>query len=148
MAGQSDATVEITLDGTIDRIVYKGEDTSFTVARFMPTQGKLPVTIVGQLLDVPEGVPIQLKGTWVDDRKWGKQFKIASYTHLTPKTLYGIEKYLGSGWIPGIGHAYAKRIVATFGLETLDVIDKTPHRLTEVPGIGTARANELAAAIA
>ncbi|HEY4055370.1 MAG TPA: ATP-dependent RecD-like DNA helicase [Kofleriaceae bacterium] len=142
------AEPETTIEGTLERIVFKGNDTAFTVARFQPTQGKLPVTVVGQLVEVAEGSPLKLNGQWVDDKKWGRQFKIVSYSYNQPKTLYGIEQYLGSGMIPGIGHAYAKRIVATFGVETLDVIQNAPHRLVEVPGIGTARAKEIANALA
>ena len=74
-------------------------------------------------------------GPWVDDKKWGRQFKVVdSRIRSTPKTVLGIERFLGSGLIPGIGPSLAKRIVEKFGKDTLDVIDKTPTRLTEVIG--------------
>lgn len=138
---------DVTLEGTLERVVFKGEDSGYTVARFTPTTGKVPVTVVGHLVEIQEGVPYTLHGVWVDDRKWGRQFKVSTFSQKVPKTALGIEKYLSSGMIPGIGPAYAKRIVATFGTETLDVIRDAPHRLTEVPGIGTARAKEIAEAI-
>src|SRR5882672_5725323 len=90
---------------------------------------------------------LKLRGQYVVDRKWGRQFKVASYQPITPKTKLGIEKFLGSGQIPGIGPEFAKRLVDKFGLETLDVIAREPARLVEVPGIGTARAAKLAEAV-
>ncbi len=138
---------DVTIEGTLERVVFKGEDSGYTVARFTPAAGKVPVTVVGHLVEIQEGVPYTLHGVWVDDKKWGRQFKVSSFSQKVPKTPYGIEKYLSSGMIPGIGPAYAKRIVATFGTETLEVIRDAPHRLTEVPGIGSARAKEIAEAI-
>ena len=141
------APPDTTLEGTLERVVFKGEDSGYTVARFTPATGKVPITVVGHLVEIQEGVPYTLHGVWVDDRKWGRQFKVSSFSQKVPKTALGIEKYLSSGMIPGIGPAYAKRIVATFGTETLEVIRDAPHRLTEVPGIGSARAKEIAEAI-
>ncbi len=138
---------EATLDGTIQRIVFKSEDTSFLVAQ-VTSDGGLPVTIVGEMMGVSEGLPLRLKGQWVEDRKWGRQFKVATYQLKSPETLVGIEKFLGSGLIPGIGPEIARRLVDKFGLETLDVIDKAPARLSEVAGIGASRAAKLAAAFA
>ena len=141
------AAEEATLDGTIQRIVFKSEDTSFLVAQ-VTSDGGLPVTIVGEMMGVSEGLPLRLKGQWVEDRKWGRQFKVATYQLKSPETLVGIEKFLGSGLIPGIGPEIARRLVDKFGLETLDVIDKAPQRLSEVSGIGASRAAKLAAAFA
>ncbi|HTR52395.1 MAG TPA: ATP-dependent RecD-like DNA helicase, partial [Kofleriaceae bacterium] len=83
-------------------------------------------------------------GQWVVDRKWGRQFQVATCVPDTPKTVIGIEKFLGSKVFPGIGPALAKRLVEKFGRETLDVIANQPQRLTEVIGIGTQRARQLA----
>lgn len=138
---------ETTLDGTIGRFVFRDEDSSFTVARF-ETPGREQVTIVGELVGVTEGLPLRVRGQWVDDRKWGRQFRISTYQLRSPQTLVGIEKFLGSGLIPGIGAELAKRLVAAFGMETLEVIDRAPERLTEVPGIGASRAAKLAEAFA
>src|SRR5688500_8880155 len=105
---------DATIEGTLERVVFKGEDSGYTVARFTPSTGKVPVTVVGHLVEIQEGVPYTLHGVWVDDRKWGRQFKVSTFTQIVPKTALGIEKYLSSGMIPGIGVAYAKRIVTTF----------------------------------
>jgi len=137
---------EVSLDGTLERITFRGDE-YYTVARFTTDKGE-PMTIVGKLIEINEGMPITVHGQWVDDRKYGRQFKV-SYAHpRTPKTVIGIERFLGSGLIPGVGPAFAKRIVEKFGKDTLDVIEKTPMRLTEVVGIGTARAKALADAVA
>ena len=141
------AADEVTLDGTIQRIVFKSDDTSFLVAQLSSESGA-PVTVVGDMLGVSEGLPLRLRGTWVEDRKWGRQFKVATYQLRSPETLVGIEKFLGSGLIPGIGAELARRLVDKFGLDTLAVIDKTPERLVEVSGIGASRASKLAAAFA
>ena len=137
---------EITLDGTLERVVFRDGDSSFTVARF--TTAAEPVTIVGELVGINEGMPLRLRGKWVNDRKFGRQFRVETYQLRSPETLLGIERFLGSGLIPGIGPAMAKRIVEKFGLDTLAVIDKEPQRLTEVIGIGTQRAKQVAAAFA
>jgi exodeoxyribonuclease V alpha subunit len=136
---------EVTIDGVVERFVFRNEDTSFTIARF--TMGGEHVTVVGELAEnVKEGSVLKLEGKWVVDKKFGRQFKFSSATPVLPKTIAGIEKYLGSS-IPGIGAAYAKRMVAKFGVDTLDVIAKTPERLVEIPGIGTQRAAQIAASL-
>jgi len=137
---------DVVLDGTIERFVYRAEDTSFTVARF--ASGADQVTVVGELFGVQEGLPLRLRGHWVLDRKWGRQFKVATYQLKSPETLVGIERFLGSGLIPGVGPELARRLVGTFGMETLEVIDRQPARLTEVPGIGTKKAATIAEAFA
>ncbi|MDB4954105.1 MAG: helicase, RecD/TraA family [Myxococcales bacterium] len=144
MAGESH-TADVVLDGTVERITFRNEDTNYTIAQF--SHGKETVTIVGELFGVTEGTHLKLRGQYVVDRKWGRQFKIASYQPVTPNTKLGIERFLGSGRIPGIGPQFAKRIVDKFGLETLEVIENSPQRLTEVPGIGSARAAKLAEAV-
>lgn len=139
---------DATLDGTIERFVFRGSDeSSFTVARLAIAGGGM-VTIVGELVGVSEGLPLRLHGRWVDDRKFGRQFRVATYQLRAPETLVGIERFLGSGIIPGIGPELARRLVERFGMDTLEVIDRTPERLIEVAGIGAARAARLAAAFA
>ncbi|MGN6109684.1 MAG: SF1B family DNA helicase RecD2 [Kofleriaceae bacterium] len=142
------ATSELVLDGTIERFVFRAEgDSSFTVARFV-TPGHEHVTIVGELVGVQEGLPLRLRGQWVVDRKFGRQFRVATYQLRSPETLLGIERFLASGLIPGIGPELARRLVAKFGMETLEVIDRAPQRLTEVSGIGASRAARIAEAFA
>ena len=138
---------EETLDGTVERFVFRNDESSFTVARF-ETPGHQHVTIVGELGGVNEGLPLRLRGHWVDDKKFGRQFRIQTYQLRAPETLVGIERFLGSGVIPGIGPELARRLVGHFGMDTLEVIDRKPERLVEVSGIGAGRARKLAAAFA
>jgi exodeoxyribonuclease V alpha subunit len=136
----------VTLDGTLGRVVFRDGDSHFTVARFVVAGQAEPVTVVGELVQIMDGAPLRLRGKWVDDKKWGRQFRIETYHLRTPETLVGITKFLGSGLIPGIGPELARRLVAKFGMETLDVIDHQPARLEEVEGIGISRAAKIAGA--
>ncbi len=140
-----------TLDGTVDRFVFRSEETSFAVARFTAisaTPAREVVTVVGELFGVQEGLPLRLHGHWIVDKKFGRQFKISTYQLRSPETLLGIERFLGSGLIPGIGPELAKRMTAHFGMDTLEVIGSAPKRLTEVAGIGASRASKIANAFA
>lgn len=143
MGQRADSTV---LQGTLERVVYQNQDSQWTVARLAPEGGGDPVTIVGSLLGVQEGTPLQVRGQWVVDRRYGKQFRIEAYQTRSPETLVGIERYLGSGMIPGVGPELAKRLTARFGLDTLRIITEQPERLTEVEGIGPSRAGSIAEA--
>jgi exodeoxyribonuclease V alpha subunit len=138
---------EATLDGTLERFVFQNAESGYTVARF-ETGAHQFVTVVGELVGVQEGLPLRLRGQWVDDKKFGRQFRVATYHLRSPETLVGIERFLGSGIIPGIGAELARRMVEHFGLDTLDVIDRAPQRLVEVAGIGSGRAGKIAAAFA
>jgi len=131
----------------LDRVVFKNDESSFTVARF-ETPAREQVTIVGELVGITEGLPLRLRGQWVEDKKFGRQFRVSSYQLRSPETLIGIERFLGAAGIPGIGPQMAKRLVTKFGMDTLEIIDRKPERLTEVIGIGTARAAQLSAAFA
>jgi exodeoxyribonuclease V alpha subunit len=129
-----------TLVGTLERIVYENQDDGYTVARF--TCKDYPnelVTAVGNLMSSSPGESMELKGWWVTDSKYGRQFKIIEYRTILPATLVGIKKYLGSGLIKGIGPVMAARIVSHFELETLDIIEKEPQKLLQVRGIGLKR---------
>jgi len=142
-----DAIPEVTLDGTLERFVFRNEESSFTVARF-ETPAHEVVTIVGELVGVNEGLPLRLRGHWALDKKFGRQFRVTTYQLRSPETLVGIERFLGSGVIPGIGSELARRLVGHFGMDTLEIIDRKPERLVEVAGIGSGRAQKLAAAFA
>lgn len=135
-----------TLEGTLERVVFQNRESAWTVARIKPEGGGVQVTAVGPLTGVTEGTPLHLTGRWVTDPKYGRQFKVESYRTKSPETVVGIERYLGSGLVPGIGPELAKRIVARFGLDTLEVIEKHPERLTDVEGIGAARIEKIAGA--
>jgi len=133
------------LEGTLERIVFQNPETQWTVARLSIEAGG-EVTVVGSLLGVRTGTPLRLHGAWVNDSRYGRQFKVASYQTKSPETRKGIERFLGSGFIPGIGPELAKRLVNKFGLDTLEVIGKHPDKLRTVEGIGPSRAQSIAAA--
>ena len=135
------------LKGTLARVVYRDSERGFTVARF-DSEDAGEVTVIGELLDLGEGTPLNLRGKWVDDRRFGRQFRITWFEPREPETRVGIERYLSSSNIPGIGPELARRLVDHFGMETLDVIERAPVRLTEVSGIGPVRADKISAAFA
>ncbi len=126
------------IEGVVEHIVYSNEENAWSVIRLL-VRGKGEVTAVGNLLGVQPGESLRLSGRWVHDRKYGRQFQVESYLAIKPQTFVGIEKYLGSGLVPGIGPEMARRLVKHFGLETLEVIDREPRRLAEVDGIGPVR---------
>ena len=128
------------LEGTLERLTYQNEENGYTVARLVPKGKGVEVTIVGSLAGVNIGALLRLRGRWITHPQYGKQFEIQSYSVQLPATVEGIRKYLGSGLIKGIGPVTAGRVVDSFGLETLDVIEKKPERLREVPGLGEKRA--------
>ena len=125
-----------TLEGTLERITFHSGDDGYTVARLMPRDKGYIVTVVGKLLGVQVGETLALEGRWVDHASHGRQFEITSFRTLMPATVDGIRRYLGSGLIKGVGPVMAKRIADTFGKYTLDVIEREPDRLVEVPGLG------------
>lgn len=141
MAERRDSEV---VQGTLERIVFQNPTNQWTVGRLQLDRGGPPVTIIGALFGVAPGTPIVARGSWEDDRKYGRQFRVDTYHTRSPETLLGVERYLGSGMIPGIGPQLAKRLVERFGLDTLSVIERSPDRLVEVEGIGPARANSIA----
>src|SRR5262249_31794869 len=94
---------------------------------------------VGVFQAAAPGSRVRATGRYVKDAKHGEQLKVESLITVAPSTLDGIGRYLGSGMVPGIGPAYARRIVETFGMETLEVLDRAPERLAEVPGLGPRR---------
>ncbi|MBI4042242.1 MAG: AAA family ATPase, partial [Deltaproteobacteria bacterium] len=128
------------LEGTYDKTVYANEENGWTVGRFIPLGGKnSPVTIVGHLNAIVPGEQIKLTGKWDSHPKYGAQFVVDQCESVLPATLSGIEKYLSSGLIAGIGPVMAQRLVAKFGQRTIEVIDSEPKRLREVEGIGEKR---------
>ena len=127
------------LEGTLERIVYSNDETNFTVARFKPKKRKELITIVGKFPPINPGEDAILKGKWIYDKKYGEQFLVETLLPVTPSTLTGIEKYLGSGLIKGIGPVMAKRLVEKFGLKKLDIIENKPEMLSKVEGIGPQR---------
>ena len=137
------AIVHPTLEGVLERIVFFNEENSFTVARLQVPGKKDLVTIVGALSLPTPGETLRLKGQWVVDTKFGQQFRVESCLSVLPATIIGIQKYLGSSLIKGIGPVMAKRIVDKFGLDTFDIIEEAPERLTEAEGIGPIRTERI-----
>ncbi len=132
-----------TIEGILERIVFFSEETNFTVARLQVARNPDLVTIVGSIPCPNPGETLRLKGEWIVDVKFGRQFRVESCLSVLPSTITGIEKYLGSGLVKGIGPIRAKRVVAMFGLETLDVIGEQSERLLEVEGIGPIRVQRI-----
>lgn len=131
------------IEGTIERITYANEETGWSVVRIEVPGRRELVTAVGNLLGVQPGESLRLHGRWITDRRFGEQFRADSYVSIQPATLVGIRKYLGSGLVRGIGKVMAGRLVEKFGIETLEVIEFHPERMTEVEGIGPVRRDRI-----
>jgi exodeoxyribonuclease V alpha subunit len=125
--------------GFLEKITYYNEENDFLVAQLQEKAKRELTTIVGNLSGINPGESLKLSGKWVHNKRFGEQFQVESYEVTVPATVHGIRKYLGSGLIKGIGPIMAERIVKKFALETLDIIEKTPGRLSEVDGIGSKR---------
>lgn len=130
------------LEGVVDHITYYNEDNFYTVAKLKLKTGK-PVTIVGNLPPLYLGESLAVKGQWVQHKEFGAQFQVEELHSEDPQTLLGIERFLGSGLLKGIGPATAKKIVKHFGLESLTVIRNTPEKLIEIPGISMNKAERI-----
>jgi exodeoxyribonuclease V alpha subunit len=128
-----------TLTGIIERVTFHNPDTGFSVLRVQARGRRGLVTVVGNLPGAVAGEYVEAAGAWVHDREHGEQFQAERLQCTPPHTAAGIEKYLGSGLVKGIGPHFAKKIVAVFGERTLDVIDESPAFLQEVKGIGPRR---------
>ncbi|MFF7634222.1 ATP-dependent RecD-like DNA helicase [Kitasatospora sp. NPDC008050] len=135
------------VEGVLERITYANEETGYTVARIDTGRGSNDLlTVVGALLGAQVGESLRLHGRWGSHPQYGRQFTVENYTTVLPATVQGIQRYLGSGLIKGIGPRFAERIVEHFGVDTLTVIEEQPGRLVEVPGLGPKRTKMIAAA--
>ena len=123
----------------VERITYQNPENGYSVFRVKVKGYDDLVTLVGNLLDVPAGSVLLCQGEWRVDRKYGQQFQCSTWEEVMPATAYGIEKYLGSGLVKGIGPKFARFIVDRFGTGTIDVIETDIERLNEVHGIGPKR---------
>ena len=133
----------IKLRCVVEHITYQNPENGWSVMRVKVKDYKDLVTLTGSLLDVPVGSVLLCEGNWKVDARYGQQFVVESWQEVMPATIYGIEKYLGSGLVKGIGPVYAKAIVSMFGLETLDVIENDIERLLEVPRLGRKRVEKI-----
>ncbi|MFC8794141.1 SF1B family DNA helicase RecD2 [Streptomyces cinereoruber] len=133
--------------GVLERITYANEETGYTVARVDTGRGAGDLlTVVGALLGAQPGESLRMEGRWGSHPQYGKQFTVENYTTVLPATIQGIRRYLGSGLVKGIGPVFADRITQHFGLDTLDILEESPGRLVEVPGLGPKRTRNITAA--
>src|SRR4051794_28663413 len=128
-----------TLSGIVERVTFHNADNGFAVLRVQVQGRRGPVTVVGHLPSAVAGEYVEATGSWVQDREHGEQFKAETLRCTPPHSVEGIEKYLGSGLVKGIGPHFARKIVEVFGERTLNVIDESPSFLSEVKGIGPRR---------
>src|SRR4051812_24048924 len=131
------------LAGLVERVTFHNPDSGFCVLRVKVRGQRDLVTVVGAAAAVSAGEFIQASGIWLNDRTHGLQFKAAFLKTAPPTTLEGIERYLGSGMVKGIGPVYAGRLVAAFGEAVFDVIEQAPERLQEIAGIGPKRSQRI-----
>jgi exodeoxyribonuclease V alpha subunit len=116
------------LIGVVERLTYHSAESGYSVARLKSSGHRDLVTIVGSFPNIQAGQTLKLTGIWREHPKFGQQFQVTQYQKTKPATITGIEKYLGSGLIKGVGPVTAKRIVAHFGLDTLDIIEHSIER--------------------
>ncbi len=134
------------LSGLVERVTFHNPETGFCVLRVKARGHRDLVTTVGHAAMISAGEWITASGIWLNDRNHGLQFKAHFLKVSAPSTIEGIEKYLGSGMIRGIGPTYAKRMVRLFGKDVFDIIEAAPERLREVEGIGPMRAAKITSA--
>jgi exodeoxyribonuclease V alpha subunit len=135
------------LEAVLERITFANEETGYTIARVATDRsGPDLITVTGALLGAQVGESLRLTGRWSHHPKYGRQFDVHSFTTVLPATIAGIQRYLGSGLIKGIGPVMAQRMVGHFGTDILRVIEQEPQRLIEVPGLGPKRTQMIAAA--
>jgi hypothetical protein len=129
------------LEGEIIAFQFRADDRGFAVGKLRLGSGE--VTVVGTIGHVLEGQHVQVQGHWKTHAQFGRQFQVERVLVEDPRTISGLEKYLGSGAIKGLGPGFAKRVVETFGLDTLRVIEEDPERLLQVDGIGKKRLTDI-----
>ncbi len=123
------------IHGLLERISYHNEENDFVVAKLREKDKKELTTIVGNLSGINPGESLKVTGKWVHNKRFGEQFQVERFEVTVPATIHGIQKYLASGLIKGIGPIMSERIVEKFGLHTLEVIEKTPEKLSEVKAL-------------
>ena len=127
------------LEGTLEHITFYSSETSYMIGR-LKREGQGEITFVGYFPSLHKGENLRLKGEWKVHPRYGRQFQVKEWETVMPTTRKGLERFLASGLIKGVGPHTAHLLVEHFGLETLEVIEKAPHRLQEVPGIGAKKA--------
>lgn len=141
-AGSYGIIFNMIISGSVETVIFRSEESGYTVMEFRTPERH--VTVVGCMPEIREGEMLTVSGKWVNNSKYGEQFQAEEITFEAPADEEGIINYLASGLFYGVGRATAEAIVRRFGLRTLDVLENTPHRLTEVSGIGKLRAESIA----
>ena len=143
MKSNPETTTQEVLAGLVERVTFHNAENGFCVLRAKARGHRDMVTVVGHAAIISAGEWITASGEWINDRAHGQQFKARFLKTSAPSSIDGIEKYLGSGMIRGIGPVYAKKMVKAFGEKVFDVIEAEPDRLREVTGIGAVRAKRI-----
>src|SRR5215510_14226443 len=141
-----ESTTQEVLAGLVERVTFHNAENGFCVLRVKARSHRDLVTVVGHAAAISAGEWVTATGDWVNDRTHGQQFKARFVRTSQPTSIDGIEKYLGSGMIRGIGPVYAKKMVKAFGEKVFNIIEAEPDRLREVEGIGPIRAQRITAA--
>ena len=136
----SDRNVIKEITGQIERITYNDEESGYSVLRMAVSGFSDLITAVGTVVSPVVGASLDLTGTWQNHPKFGMQFRFDTCRSLPPSSIAGIEKYLGSGLIKGVGPSMAEKIVSSFGADTFDILDNCPEKLLEIEGIGNKKA--------
>jgi exodeoxyribonuclease V alpha subunit len=134
------------ISGSVDRVTFHSEETGFCVLRVKLRGHRDLVTVIGSAASVTAGEFVESSGNWVNDRTHGLQFKASWLSIVPPSTVEGIEKYLGSRMVRGIGPHFAKRLVQAFGERVFEVVEQEPKRLLELDGIGPKRQQRIVGA--
>jgi exodeoxyribonuclease V alpha subunit len=139
MIDKSSDSQEERISGSVERVTFHSEESGFSVLRLKVRGHREPVTVVGTAASPSPGEFMECVGSWHNDRTHGMQFKALQITPVPPTTIEGIERFLGSGLIKGLGPYFAKKMVKAFGNSVFDIIETQPERLREIPGIGDKR---------
>ena len=131
------------LAGLVERVTFHNEENGFCVLRVKARGQRDLITVLGHAAMISAGEFVQASGSWINDRTHGVQFRASFLKAAAPTTIEGIEKYLGSGMIRGIGPIYAKKLVRAFGDAVFEIVEQEPDRLQEVTGIGPKRAERI-----
>src|SRR5712691_12154517 len=141
---QAAAPTEV-LAGSVERVVFHNPENGFCVLRVRARGHREPVSVIGHLPLISAGEFVQASGLWANDRTHGMQFRASFLKPASPTTREGIEKYLASRMLRGIGPVYAKKLVRAFGEAVFEVIDNAPQKLRQIPGIGPQKAKQIIA---
>lgn len=132
-----------TLEGSVEKIIFSNPDTGYAVVSLIVPTRRNEVTIVGSLAAVQPDEVLEVNGEFIHDRKYGEQFRVESFRSTLPRTVAGMERYLGSGLIKGIGPKSAKLLVQHFGEQIADILDTEPEKLRKIPGIGKKKLEQI-----